>query len=69
MTGISPLCSTSFGKMSSAMLFARSFWRRFRTRLRKLGVLDARHQLVRPQIAWYHSSSVFIWLNSAIDSR
>ena len=68
MTGISPLCSASFGKMSSAMLFARSFWRRARARLRSSGswMLATTSSIA---IAWYHSSSVFIRLNSAIDSR
>ena len=49
MTGMSPLCSTSFGKMSSARLFARSFCDALDDPLAELGVLDARHQLVRRQ--------------------
>ena len=68
MTGISPLCSTSFGKMSSAMLFARSFCRRLMARLRRAGSLMPATSSSAPS-AWYHSSSVFIWLNSAMDSR
>ena len=68
MTGISPLCSTSFGKISSATLFARSFCRRLMARLRSSGSLMLATSSSAP-IDWYHSSSVFIWLNSAMDSR
>ena len=68
MTGISPLCSTSFGKMSSATLFARSFCRRLRPRSRSAGSLMPATRS-SAHSAWYHSSSVFIWLNSAMDSR
>ena len=68
MEGISPLCSTNFGKMSSATLFARSFWRRSRARLRSLGSLTCATKS-SASIARYQSSSVFISLNSAMDSR
>ena len=68
MTGNSPLCSTSFGKMSSAMLLARSFCMRFSARSRRAGSLMLATSS-SPHMPWYHSSSVFSWLNSAIDSR
>jgi hypothetical protein len=68
MTGISPRCSASFGKISSPALLARSFSTRPVARLRTSGSL-------MPEIscsavtARYQSSSVFSSLNSAIDSR
>ena len=68
MTGISPLCSASFGKMSSATLFARSFCRRLTARSRNSGLLMPATSSSAPS-AWYHSSSVFIWLSSVMDSR
>ena len=68
MTGISPLCSASFGKISSATLFARSFCMRFMARLRKSGSLMPATSSSAPSDR-YQSSSVFIWLNSAMDSR
>ena len=67
MTGMSPLCSTSFGNISSPRLFACSFSMRFRTRLRSSGGRPAISSSA--DSARYHSSRVFSWLNSAIDSR
>ncbi len=54
--------------MSSAMLLPRSFCMRFTARSRTAGslILATRSSAHMP---WYQSSSVFIWLNSAIDSR
>ena len=46
MTGISPLCSTSFGKMSSAMLFALLLLQALEGPLAEAGILDAGDQLV-----------------------
>ena len=45
MTGTSPLSSTSFGKISSPLLFPRSFSRRFDDPLVHRGVLDAAQQV------------------------
>ncbi len=67
MTGISPLCSTSFGNISSPRLFACSFSMRLTSRLRRSGGSSARSSAA--VIIRYHSSSVFISLSSAIDSR
>ena len=68
MIGLSPLCSTSLGKMSSATLLLRSFSNRFVTRSRIAGsLIEATRSSI--WIEWYQSSSVCIWLNSAIDSR
>ena len=67
MTGTSPLCSTSFGNISSPRLFACSFSMRFMTRLRSLGGMPPSSSSAVS--ARYHNSSVFIWLNSAMDSR
>ena len=67
MTGTSPLCSASFGKSSSPRLFACSFWMRLTIRFRKAGgspAISSSAVIIR-----YQSSSVFISLNSAIDSR
>ena len=67
MTGTPPRCSTSFGNISSPRLFARSFSMRFVTRWRHLeGRLPSNSS---DSSARYHNSSVFSWLNSAMDSR
>ena len=68
MIGLSPLCSTSLGKTSSAMLLRRSFCRRARPRLRTAGSLIVAMRSSSSSER-YQSSSVFIWLNSAIDWR
>ncbi len=68
MTGASPLCSTSFGKMSSATLFSLSFCTRFMALARKTGSSMLASSSSEPS-ARYHSSSVFSSLNSAMDSR
>ncbi len=68
MIGLSPLCSTSLGNTSSAMLFPRSFRRRPRPRLRMAGSLIFATRSSSSSEK-YQSSSVFIRLNSAIDSR
>ena len=67
MTGMSPLCSTSFGNISSPRLFARSFSMRCRPRLRSFGGRPAISSSALS--ARYHNSSDFSSLNSAIDSR
>ena len=67
MTGVSPLCSTSFGNISSPRLFARSFSMRLTSFVRSFGGMLARSSSTPS--AWYHNSSVFNWLNSAMDSR
>ena len=68
MTGISSLCSTSLGKISSPALFARSFFIRLTARCRSFGSLMVA-MMSSAQSAVYQSSSVFILLNSAMDSR
>ena len=68
MTGVGLFLSASFGKMSSAMLFARSFCRRLRACARNAeSLMPATNSSAGS--ARYHSSSVFSSLNSAIDSR
>ena len=67
MTGTPPRCSASFGKSSSPRLFACSFCDPLDDRLRKAGGRSAISSAA--VIDRYQSSSVFISLNSAIDSR
>ena len=67
ITWMLPRFSASFGNISSPRLFACSFSMRLMIRFRNLGG--------RPPISSsavsdrYHNSSVFNWLNSAMDSR
>jgi hypothetical protein len=68
MSGTSPFCSTSLGKMSSATLLPRSFWSRFTARSRKSGSAMPEISSSAPRER-YQSSSVRNSLNSAIDSR
>ncbi len=67
MTALSPLCSASFGNISSPRLFAVSLSMRFSARRRRSSGRSAMSASTGRD--WCHSSSVLSWESSDMNSR